>query len=265
MTLEPRPYAVTGAFNFRDLGGLPAGPGHRIRDGLLFRSDTLQALTGQDTAYLVDEVGLQMVVDLRTGRETVEQGRGPLATTGICYFNAPLHEAPASDLPPAEQALHFYLSHIGSPTSQVATVVQVVCALAGRPLLVHCAAGKDRTGLVVALLLRLLGTADDVIVADFLRSGDAMPRIVERFRTWPHYRDHMATVPPEVYQAEEHTITGFLARLDADHGGAAGWARSRGITDAEVERLRAGLLAPVSATPTGRAPGAVSGRASSRS
>jgi len=233
---------LRGAFNFRDLGGLRAGPDLQVRSGALFRSDTLQALTADDVAYLVEKLGLELVVDLRRGPEAVEQGRGPLAATPVCYLNAPLSEAPASDLPPREQSLAFYLMHVGSPTSQVATVVRIVCALAGRPVLVHCAAGKDRTGLVTALLLRLLGVDDDDIVADYLRSGPAMARIVERFRGWPHYSAHMATVPPEVYDAEEHTITGFLAALDSRHGGAAGWAHSRGITDHELARLREGLL-----------------------
>jgi hypothetical protein len=236
--------ALQGAFNYRDLGGLRAGPEQTVRPGVLLRSDTLQALTAEDVAVLVEGLGLELVVDLRRGAEAVDQGRGPLADTPVWYLNAPLFEAPASDLPPREQSLAFYLTHVGSPTSQVATVVRIVCAMAGRPVLVHCAAGKDRTGLVIALLLRLLGVDDAEIVADYLRSGPAMARIIERFRTWPHYREHMTTVPDEVYRAEEHTMTGFLAALDAQHGGAVGWARSRGITDGEIARLRTSLLVP---------------------
>ncbi|MGE3664574.1 MAG: tyrosine-protein phosphatase [Pseudonocardia sp.] len=235
---------ISGAFNFRDLGGLRAGPGHRTRSGVLFRSDTLQALTAEDVAHVVDELRPELIVDLRTGGEAVAQGRGPLARAPICYLNAPLHEAPVSDLPAGEQTLAFYLVHLESPTSKAATVVRVVCALVGRPVVVHCAAGKDRTGLVIALLLRLAGVDDAEIVADYMRSAPAMPRIVERFRTWPHYADHMAAVAPEVYETAEHTITGFLAALDRRHGGAVGWARSRGITDGEITRLRAGLLVP---------------------
>lgn len=248
---EPRPPAdaappgtLSGAFNFRDLGGLRAGPDHRVRTSALFRSDTLQALAATDVAYLVDELRLELVVDLRIGTEAVEQGRGPMAAVPVSYLNAPLRDLPVSDLPPREQSLHFYLEHLASPTSSLAMVVRVVAALAGRPVLVHCAAGKDRTGLVIALLLRLLDVDDEEIMADYLRTADNMARIVERFRGWPRYRDHMDTVPAEVYQAQEHTIRGFLAGLDRDHGGAQGWARSRGIDDATLHRLREHLLVP---------------------
>jgi protein-tyrosine phosphatase len=235
---------VEGAFNFRDLGGLRAGTDRVVRSGVLLRSDTLQVLSARDVAYLVDEVGLEIVVDLRIGPEAVEHGRGPLAGMSVCYLNAPLHEAPVSDLPPRDQSLALYLDHAGSPQSKVGTVVRIVCALAGRPVLVHCAMGKDRTGLVIALLLRLLGVDDAEIVADYLRTSAAVPRIVERFRSWPHYAEHMASVPSEVYDIDERTITGFLSWLDTAHGGAVGWARARGIADADIARLRAGMLVP---------------------
>ncbi|WP_224403021.1 tyrosine-protein phosphatase [Pseudonocardia sp. ICBG1034] len=242
MTTPPR--GMDGVHNFRDLGGLRAGPDLRVRPGALFRSDTLQALSPADVDHLVSGLGLELVVDLRSGTEAVEEGRGPLALRPVGYLNAPLLDLPVSDLPAHEQSLSFSLEHLSSPASPLATVVRVVAALAGRPTLLHCAAGKDRTGLVTALLLRLLGVDDDEIVADYLRSGPNMVRIVERFRTWPRYRDHIDVVPPAVYEAREYTIRGFLAALDRDHGGAHGWARRRGIAASVPRQLRDGLLVP---------------------
>ncbi|WP_103382711.1 tyrosine-protein phosphatase [Pseudonocardia dioxanivorans] len=234
---------LVGAFNFRDLGGLRAGEDLHVRRGVLFRSDTLQALTPADVSHLTDRLRLELIVDLRIGPEAVSEGRGPMAEVPVSYLNAPLRDLPVSDLPAHEQSLRFYVEHLESPGSVLSTVVRIVAAMAGRPVLLHCAAGKDRTGLVVALLLRLLGVDDEDIVADYLRSGLNMPRIKERFLGWPRYRDHMATVPAEVYDALEYTIRGFLAELDARFGGARDWARERGISDQEIARLRAGLLA----------------------
>ena len=234
---------LTGALNFRELAGLHTHDGRQLRPGLLFRSDTLQALTDADVRYLVDGLRLELIVDLRIGPEAVDEGRGPMAGTPVCYLNAPLRDLSLTpDVSPDEQTLQFYLDHLGSPTSPLGTVVRLLCAQAGRPVLVHCAAGKDRTGLVIALLLRLLGVRDSEIVADYLRTGANMDRIVARFLGWPRYRDHMARVPAQVYQAQEHTIVGFLAGLDGRHGGAEAWARARGIGDAEIAGLRERLL-----------------------
>ncbi|WP_395727547.1 tyrosine-protein phosphatase [Nakamurella sp.] len=238
---EPSP--VTGAFNFRDLGGLRTTDGRTLRPGLLLRSDTLQALTATDVRYLVHELRLELVVDLRIGPEAVGEGRGPLVETPVCYLNAPLRDlSPEPGLAPDAQTLRFYLDHLGSPTSPLATVVRVLCAQAGHPVLVHCAAGKDRTGLVIALLLRLLGVRDSEIVADYLRTATNMDRIMQRFLGWPRYREHMARVPAEVYRAQEHTIVGFLEGLDREHGGAHGWAQARGIGEPELTTLRTRLL-----------------------
>jgi len=236
---------LVGALNFRDVGGLTTGDGRRVREGVLVRSDTLQALTAADVEFLVATLRLELIVDLRAGPEAVGEGRGPMADTGVCYLNAPLRDlTPAADVPADQQALRFSLDHLAAPASPLPTVVRVLCALAGRPVLVHCAAGKDRTGLVIALLLRLLGVRDEQIVADYLRTGAHMDRIVARFLGWPRYREHIARVSPQVYQAQEHTIVGLLAGLDREHGGATGWAASRGISEGELAALRAGLTEP---------------------
>ena len=236
---------LEGAFNFRDLGGLPARDGRRVRSGVLFRSDTLQALSEQDVERLADDVGIGLVVDLRSGLEAVEEGRGPLASGTSCYLNAPLPDAPVSDQPPERQTLLFYLANLDAPASPLPTLLHLVAGVVGRvPTVLHCAAGKDRTGLVTALILRLIDVEEDAIIGDYLRTGENMGRIVERFLGWPRYRAHMERVPAEVYQAHEMTIRGFLDALDTRYGGARGWAAARGVGDDVVDRLARGLLEP---------------------
>ena len=234
-----------GALNFRDLGGLPAGPGRRTRAGVLFRSDTLQALTDDDVALLVDRIGLEAVIDLRIGAEAVEQGRGPLVARDVTYLNAPLREAAPNDEPPERQALLFSLMHLRAPTSVLASVVRAAAAFAGRPTVVHCAAGKDRTGLVVTLLLALAGVDRDAIVTDYLASGPNMEAVMTRFATWPRYRAHMASVAPEMYRAHGSTVRGVLDALDEGHGGAHGWARARGIDEGLLARFPGLLTEPI--------------------
>jgi protein-tyrosine phosphatase len=241
---EPGTAPLTGAFNFRDLGGLAASGHRRVRTGMLFRSDTLQALTDDDVTRLVEHLGVEVVIDLRIGPEAVAEGRGPLAAATVCYLNAPLRDLPVSDLPPAEQSAAFYLEHLASPSPVLPMLLRMLAAASGRPTVLHCAAGKDRTGLVTALTLRLLGVDDEDIVADYLATERNMPRIVERFRSWPRYRDHMAAVPAEVYQAHELTIRTFLERMDGLYGGARGWALGRGLDDGVLGQLVRGLTEP---------------------
>jgi protein tyrosine/serine phosphatase len=236
---------LDGAFNFRDLGGLPAVDGRRVRRGVLYRSDTLQALSEGDVDRLVRELGIGLVVDLRGGLEATEQGRGPLAAGTTCYLNAPLPEAPATDEPAERQTLQFYLANLAAAASPLPTLLQLLSSVAGRvPTVLHCAAGKDRTGLVTALVLRLIGVEEDAVVGDYLRTEENMARIVDRFLGWPRYRDHMQRVPAEVYRADESTIRGFLRELDARYGGPAGWAAARGVDEHVIHRLTRGLLEP---------------------
>jgi protein-tyrosine phosphatase len=238
------PGEPAGTLNFRDLGGLPAGRGRRTRSGVLFRSDTLQALTDDDVALLVERLGLEVVIDLRVGAEAVEQDRGPLAGRDVTYLNAPLCEAAPNDEPADRQALLFSLMHLEAPTSVLGSVLRAAAAFAGRPTVVHCAAGKDRTGLVVTLLLALAGVDREAIVADYLASGPNMAAIMRRFATWPRYAAHMDSVAPEMYQAHESTVRGVLDALDDRYGGVRGWALARGLDAALLDRFPALLTEP---------------------
>ena len=130
-----------------------------------------------------------------------------------------------------------------APGSPLPRVIALIAAMAGRPTVFHCAAGKDRTGLVAAIVLRLLGVEDTVIVADYLASRANMPNMLARFQTWPRYRDHLAAMPPDVYAVEEGPLLSFLADLDARHGGADAWAARCGIGPHLIEHLKEKLLA----------------------
>jgi protein-tyrosine phosphatase len=253
------PRTLAGAFNFRDLGGLVTADGRRTRCGRLFRSDTLQALTSADTAYLTESLGVTTVLDLRASTEAVEQGRGPLGGLPVCYLNVPLEDAPrtAGEAGPPDRpdpaagqpaglvpgpTLAFYLRHLESPAPALPLALQLLAVSLDHPVVVHCAAGKDRTGLVIALALDLAGVPAAAIAEDYMVTAQNMARINARFRGWPRYREHMAAADPEFYRVEEHTIRAFLAGLRRRHGGARGWARSRGIPDEVIRLLTSRLI-----------------------
>lgn len=232
--------AVTGAFNFRDLGGLPTGDGRRTRPGLLFRSDTLQALTEADVTHVIRSLGVMLVMDLRDADEAVEQGRGLLGRSPLGYVNLPLEAAPAAGTAPAGTGgatLDFYLGHLESASSVLPLALQILAVSLPRPTVVHCAVGKDRTGLMVALVLGIVGVTEEAIVADYMATAPNMPRMNERFRAWPRYREHMAATDPELYRVQEQPIRAFLRELGRRYGGARGWARHRSIPEPVLEML----------------------------
>ena len=233
---------LAGAFNFRDLGGLPTTGGRVIRSGRLFRSDTLQALTAKDAEHLATRLGLKAIIDLRLAREVAEEGRGPLAArAGISYLKAPLEMASTTSIDP-DRVLHDLYAQCLERGEMLALALERLAQFAGQPTVVHCAAGKDRTGVLTALVLRLTGVADEVIVGDYMASATHMPRMLARFASWPTYRDHLAAMPPQVYAVEEAPMRHFLEQLDKRFGGAQAWAFANGVSEASVSRIRAGLL-----------------------
>ncbi|MBS0342133.1 MAG: tyrosine-protein phosphatase [Proteobacteria bacterium] len=228
---------LQGAYNFRDLGGLRTRDGRRLRSGRVFRSDTLQALTAWDVDHLRSTVGLRGVVDLRLEEEVLSEGRGPLRdVTEIRYANVPLKMASTEGVAPELVMSELYLGCLAAEASLV-VAIEKMSEMAEHPVAFHCAAGKDRTGVLAAVVLRLLNVADEHIVTDYMKSAQAMPRMIERFRTWPRYRAHMELAPPQVYAVEPAPLLEVLNSLDRDHGGAHRWATSRGLELSRIERL----------------------------
>jgi protein-tyrosine phosphatase len=232
---------LEGAYNFRDLGGLPTVDGRRTREGRLFRSDTLQELTDADVARLIDELGITFVIDLRQAFEAVEEGRGPLGRYPVCYANIPLVDVDSPAGAPGEILVTQYLDHLESdPNLPVA--VELLALVVRRPTVLHCAGGKDRTGVVTALLLGILGVTEQAVVDDFLITAQNMDRIVERFSRWPRYHANMAKYPPETYRAEESTIRTFVREVNRRYGGAREWALGKGLSPDVIAQLEDALL-----------------------
>jgi protein tyrosine/serine phosphatase len=233
--------ALTKPVNFRDVGDLPTEDGRRIRHGRLFRSDSLQELDDTDIAALVDRLRVRYVIDLRTAGEAVQQGRGPLSRYPVAYLNVPLIDVDAPLGPPGQIVLNQYLEHLKNDPN-LPLAVEMVAHAVRHPTVVHCAAGKDRTGVVLALVELLLGVPEEHVVADYMTTAVNMDAIVGRLRQWQRYADNMARLPAEIYRCEEHVIRGLLRELDSRYGGARQWALERGIAADIADQLRDRLL-----------------------
>jgi protein-tyrosine phosphatase len=235
--------ALEGLDNIRDVGGLPMRDGRTTRRGVLLRSASLRYCTPSDIAHLVDEFGLRLVIDLRTQRER-ELAVSPVAfaeagveTAGLSFIPEEGRELPETE-DDVDPLIHIYLGYLRDRAGNVVTAVRRLAA-AG-PTLVHCAAGKDRTGVLVALVLDAVGVERDAVVADYALSGE---RIEALFRRWTAASgDPMPEdLTPHLPRAE--AMAAVLAHLDAEHGGAAGWLRANGMEEDSLTLLRERLTA----------------------
>lgn len=268
---------LSGAWNFRDV----ADSAPALRPGRLFRSGELSRLDDEGRATL-SRLGITDVADLRAAREVARRGPG-LVPDGIEVHLLPFpdlgeDEAGTDDQAPHETAfrrlfdgdpgdsdeainataVRYMTDEYGEfPTRNGArqALHRVVTLLAaGRPVLTHCFAGKDRTGFVIATVLEAIGIDRDTIIGDYLRSNAAVPQLrvhiydmiqqrsdfgltpeVETF-TAARLSDEVLGVRPEYLDAARRTINREFGSLDA-------YLRGAGITQADVDRLRAELLA----------------------
>lgn len=250
--MDDRWLALEGNDNARDLGGLPTVDGRTTRRGVLVRSDTLQELTPADVTLLRGRYGLRTVVDLRTPLEAEKEGRGLLAVEPVAYHNLPFvpdevvvpgdpgHELIVTERREQDRVEH-YLDYLRRAGGVVAPALRVLARPGAAPAVFHCAAGKDRTGVLAALLLEIAGVRREAVVADYAATNERLHRVAARLRRLPTYAADTSRRSDEDLRSDPQTMRDFLARIDAGHGGAAGWARARGVSEEQLAALR-GLL-----------------------
>jgi protein tyrosine/serine phosphatase len=253
---------LEGAVNVRDLGGLPADDGGETVAGRLLRADNLQALSPWDVRRLVRDIGLTTVIDLRSSAELASEGPAPLdAVPDVRHIHHPVvpelgsaTDAVAEALLlkqdqdrarfPSDPACGHYLGYLEDRPDQVVGAVRSIARDQGTAL-VHCAAGKDRTGVVVALALTAVGVRPQAVVADYAATGERSEAILNRLRRSPTYARDLDSLPAEAHRARPETMAAFLEQVDARYGGVARWLTDHGLRAGELDLLRAKLRCPL--------------------
>ncbi len=250
---------LDGVANMRDLGGLPTSDGGRIQPRRLIRSDNLQQLSPADVRRLVDEVGVTDIVDLRSQRELHLTGDGPLRATPLRHHHhsffpdpTPQEEAPEfltprvrTDRPlmtPSYWSQH-YRGYLTERPDSVSGALSVIATAEGATI-VHCAAGKDRTGTVVGLALAVAGVPRAEIVADYVLTSQRLDRIMARLQNEEPYKHSLAGRPRAEQIPQPESMDVLLTVVEEEFGGAAGWLRTQGWSEDEVGALRRRLLRP---------------------
>ena len=238
---------LEGCYNFRDLGGYRTRDGRRFRTGRVFRSDGLQHLTARDLKRLAGEIGLGTVIDLRSDAEVEDTGRGPIVKQTTLH-HIPLFTGSFSGGDTSRRAFdrvanmgELYFLMLGFAREPIAQVVRVL-ADSEAPAVFHCAAGKDRTGVISAVLLSLLGVPPQTIVADYAFSRRNIDLINARLDQADSYQGIMDDLPSGAYDADPACMESFLRRVDEAHGSVEGWAQQAGLGGEVQARLVARLL-----------------------
>lgn len=223
--------------NFRDLGGLPAAGG-TVREGVLFRSDSIAYATAGDAERLVDGFGLATIIDLRGEYEVSQLGRGPFAGRPVGYVSAPI-----ADVTGAAELSGHYLAMLTEKGEILASMVRLLGEPGALPAVFHCEAGCDRTGVLAAVVLSLLGVDEEEIAADYALTAPAMPEIHARVRRVTQ----QLGLPPRVvidWAPEAHMMADTLKLARERWGSVREWALVHGLTEADLDALRAALVVP---------------------
>lgn len=244
----PGPTRHPGLLNHRDLGGTPTRDGRTVAPGRLVRAAEPVELSDAEVATLAD-LGVRSRIDLRAQEEPGERPCTQLDAAGVAVHHVPFRGLLAAErLPPLETPAQLGIYYLASARTNLAALVRAVELIAGDAqlaTLVHCAWGKDRAGLVVASVLELLGVPRDAVVADYARSQEAAPRLLDRvLARYPPERAARVDRDRPVLHAHEETMRTFLAAVDEEHGGVAGLLSDGGADPVDLAiALRRRLLA----------------------
>ena len=236
--------------NFRDLGGYPTSSGATTKWRTLFRADGLHRLRAESDIEIVESLGLKSVIDLRTKREQREQGIFPLNDVEVDFHHVSIVDATWSDskeTPQIDDAVEFLvwgyrdLLEVGS--EKFALALRILSNQDNVPAVFHCAAGKDRTGVLAALILSTVGVSDDFICADY----GLTKRAIERTVAWAkeHHTDmamRWSTINPVYLASEPQAMQVILNDLVSAHGSVINYVRSLGVSESEIQSLSALLL-----------------------
>jgi protein-tyrosine phosphatase len=239
---------LPGVQNVRDLGG------YRARDGMVtqwrrvLRGDGLHRLT-RDGIEALNAEGLTSVIDLRSAAELEEEPNPYTEARAVNFFHKPVYDDLAPALMATREAgeddplVHFYLSALIERGEAIRDILATIAAAPEGAILFHCTAGKDRTGLVAALLLDVAGVDRDTILSDYSLTGDFITDLVEELLERTRQSGGDADMHARFLACAPMTMAATLERIDRRHGSVSNYLADIGVRAGDVSALRDRLLA----------------------
>lgn len=249
--MRSRDLVWDGCLNVRDLGGLPTRDGGETRFGAVVRADSVRQLSPEGWHALADH-GVRTVIDLRSDRELLDD---PPADVRVRVLHVPFMKASEEEWEEIESEIEaavaaapdiptktrdVYLVFLDHFEENLAAAVRAIADAPEGGVVVHCAGGKDRTGILVAFMLDLAGVDAETIAADYALSEERLRPRHEQWFAAAETEEELERLK-RVAQTPAETMSGLLAELERRHGGVAAFLRSIGVSDDDLERLRVRL------------------------
>ncbi len=243
MDIDQRParhLRLEGTYNVRDVGGYLTEDGRITRWRRLLRADGMHRLSAAAQQTLLDE-GLRTIIDLRRPSEAEHYPNVFATATTLRYRHMPLYQVVVGDHDERTMG-EIYRWMVDECQPQIAAVIALLTDPDALPGLVHCTAGKDRTGVIIALMLGAVGVPHETIIADYAVSEENLrgefteetrQRVTAAGLNWERYQ-RLLTSPAEF-------MGDLLAYLDTRHGGVQSYLRTIGIDGEQLTILRANL------------------------
>jgi protein-tyrosine phosphatase len=236
--------------NLRDLGGYEARDGRRVAWRRLYRSGELRHRTTDDLSRLQQITGLASVLDLRSDEEIRQERVGLLSEAGIRYHNVPFLTGDGPDK--QEDDIFSRFSNLGwfyvslmkdrEFGSRLVKSLELITEPVNRSLLFHCTLGKDRTGMLSAIILGALGVSDEDIIEDYTLSARGVQEFLRTFRNDPEVKKAIENLPAYFWEAAAESMSLFLTALRQEYGSVGGYLEAQCAGDSLIPRLEAALL-----------------------
>ena len=234
-----------GIINCRDIGGYRAEGGRIVAWRRLFRSGYVHPMTEHDLNRLKEELKLTSVINLRRNKAGQQKEVSLLSDAGIKYYNAPFfsyqQEELGLDFSNMGEAFLFRIRH-KEYAKPIIDALEIIADPKNLPLLFHCGAGKDRSGLVAAFVLSVVGVAESDIIADYILSAPYMRELVAGMMNDSNTPEEEKNLPAYTWEATAESMALFLTGLKREFGSARGYLKMNGADKSLFGRLEKALL-----------------------
>jgi protein-tyrosine phosphatase len=234
-----------GIINCRDIGGYKAEGGRIVAWRRLFRSGYVHPMTEHDLNRLKEELKLTSVINLRRNKAGQQKEVSLLSDAGIKYYNAPFfsyqQEELGLDFSNMGEAFLFRIRH-KEYAKPIIDALEIIADPKNLPLLFHCGAGKDRSGLVAAFVLSVVGVAESDIIADYILSAPYMRELVAGMMNDSNTPEEEKNLPAYTWEATAESMALFLTGLKREFGSARGYLKMNGADKSLFGRLEKALL-----------------------